>query len=271
MTMIENIMNVIDAIGTVGPVAIGTMVLGMVAFIMKNLWRFFTGKLVNSESISVALTVVQDVVNYMNINVVNAVKIASADGKLTEEEAKQIKEEAINQILKILSSNMKDVLGAVFGDIGEWLSIQVDNMTEKLKNDPNGSGLTHDQVMMQKALIAESTVTNDDEPDQSRTELTEVEADVVDLKDESTVETPVVEDTGIKMPAHSEPVDTISDEEEKDDGSIFEKVIDTISNVTDTVGDVANAVGKVAENFNPVKTPVGNLVTSLIEKAFGKK
>lgn len=267
--MIENIMNVIDAIGTVGPVAIGTMVLGMVAFIMKNLWRFFTGKLVNSESISVALTVVQDVVNYMNINVVNAVKIASADGKLTEEEAKQIKEEAINQILKILSSNMKDVLGAVFGDIGEWLSIQVDNMTEKLKNDPNGSGLTHDQVMMQKALIAESTVTNDDEPDQSRNELTEVEADVVDLKDESTVETPVVEDTGIKMPAHSEPVNTTSDEE--DDDSIFDKVIDTISNVTDTVGDVASAVGKVAENFNPVKTPVGNLVTSLIEKAFGKK
>lgn len=269
--MIENIMNVIDAIGTVGPVAIGTMVLGMAAFIMKNLWRFFTGKLVNSESISVALTVVQDVVNYMNINVVNAVKIASADGKLTEEEAKQIKEEAINQILKILSSNMKDVLGAVFGDIGEWLSIQVDNMTEKLKKDPNGSGLTHDQVMMQKALIAESAVTNDDEPDQSRTELTEVEADVVDLKDESTIETPVVEDTGIKMPAHSEPVDTTSDEEEKDDGSIFEKVIDTIGNVSDTVGDVANAVGKVAENFNPVKTPVGNLVTSLIEKAFGKK
>lgn len=262
-------MNVIDAIGTVGPVAIGIMVLGMVAFIMKNLWRLFTGKLVNSESISVALTVVQDVVNYMNINVVNAVKIASADGKLTEEEAKQIKEEAINQILKILSSNMKDVLGAVFGDIGEWLSIQVDNMTEKLKNDPNGSGLTHDQVMMQKALIAESTVTNDDEPDQSRTELTEAEADVVDLKEDTTIETPV-EDTGIKMPAHSEPVDT-SDDEEKDDGSIFEKVIDTIGNVTDTVGDVASAVGKVAENFNPVKTPVGNLVTSLIEKAFGKK
>lgn len=262
-------MNVIDAIGTVGPVAIGIMVLGMVAFIMKNLWRLFTGKLVNSESISVALTVVQDVVNYMNINVVNAVKIASADGKLTEEEAKQIKEEAINQILKILSSNMKDVLGAVFGDIGEWLSIQVDNMTEKLKNDPNGSGLTHDQVMMQKALIAESTVTNDDEPDQSRTELTEVEADVVDLKEDTIVETPV-EDTGIKMPAHSEPVDT-SDEEDKDDDSIFEKVIDTIGNVTDTVGDVASAVGKVAENFNPVKTPVGNLVTSLIEKAFGKK
>ena len=118
------------------------------------------------------------------------------------------------------------------------------------------------------ALIAESTVTNDDEPDQSRTELTEVEADVVDLKDNTTVETPV-EDTGIKMPAHSEPVEDT--EEDKDDDSVFDKVIDTIGNVSDTIGDVASAVGKVAENFNPVKTPVGNLVTSLIEKAFGKK
>ena len=267
--MFDEIMNVIDAIGTVGPVAIGTMVLGMIAFVLKNLWKFFTGKLVNSDAISVALTVVQDVVNYMNINVVNAVKIASADGKLTEEEAKQIKDEAIKQILKILSSNMKDVLGAMFGDIAEWLSIQVDVVTEQLKNDPSGSGLTHDQVMMQKALTANTTITNDDEPDQSRTELIEVEAPIVDLKEETTIETPVVEDTGIKMPAHSEPVEDT--EEDKDDDSVFDKVIDTIGNVSDTIGDVASAVGKVAENFNPVKTPVGNLVTSLIEKAFGKK
>ena len=270
--MFDKILDVIDAIGTVGPVAIGGMVLGIIAYVFRTLRKFFAGKLVNSEAISVALDVVQDVVNYMNINVVNAVKIASADGRLTEEEAKQIKDEAINQILKILSSNMKNVLGIVFGDVGEWLSIQVDNVTEKLKNDPNGSGLTHDQVMMQKALIAETTITNDDEPDQSRTDLKDIEVPVVDLRDESTAETPVVGDTGIKMPAYSEPVDTSEDEEEnKDDDSVFDKVIDTVKGVTDTIGDVADAVTTVASNFNPTKTPAANFVTSLLEKAFGKK
>ena len=270
--MFDKILDVIDAIGTIGPVAIGGMVLGIIAYVFRTLWKFFAGKLVNSEAISVALDVVQDVVNYMNINVVNAVKIASADGKLTEEEAKQIKEEAINQILKILSSNMKDVLGIVFGDVGEWLSIQVDNVTEKVKNDPNGTGLTHEQVMMQKALTASTTITNDDEPEQDRTDLTSVEAPVVDLKEEATVETPIVEDTGIKMPAHSEPVDTPEDDEEnKNDDSVFDKVIDTVQGVTDTIGDVADAVSKVASNFNPMNTPATNFVTSLINKAFGKK
>ena len=270
--MFDKILYVIDAIGTVGPLAIGGMVLGIIAYVFRTLWKFFAGKLVNSEAISVALDVVQDVVNYMNINVVNAVKIASADGRLTEEEAKQIKDEAINQILKILSSNMKNVLGVVFGDVGEWLSIQVDNVTEKLKNDPNGSGLTHDQVMMQKALIAETTITNDDEPDQSRSELKNTEVPVVDLREEYNVETPCEEDNGIKMPAYSEPVDTSEDEEEnKDDDSVFDKVIDTVKGVTDTIGDVADAVTTVASNFNPTKTPAANFVTSLLEKAFGKK
>ena len=270
--MFDKILDVIDAVGTIGPLAIVGMVLGIIAYVFRTLWKFFAGKLVNSEAISVALDVVQDVVNYMNINVVNAVKIASADGRLTEEEAKQIKEEAINQILKILSSNMKDVLGIIFGDVGEWLSIQVDNITEKEKNDPSGSGLTHDQVMMQKALIAETTVTNDDEPDQSRSELKDTEAPVIDLREDSTVETPVAEDTGIKMPAYSEPVDTSEDEEEnKDDDSVFDKVIDTVKGVTGTIGDVADAVTTVASNFNPMKTPAANFVTSLLEKAFGKK
>lgn len=267
--MIDDIMNVIDAIGTIGPLAIAVMVVGVLCYTVKQLWTFFSGKLVNSEAISVALDVVQDVVSYLNVNVVNALKLAAEDGHLTEEEAKQIKEAAINQIMKILSSNMKDVLGAVFGDIGEWLSIQVDNITEALKNDPNGSGLTHDQVMIQKALAAGTTTTtteDDDEPSSDRSDMYVGSTGTSETTEDSTVKTeiPVVEE----VKEEPTPIETKT-EEEKDE-SIFEKLIDTVSNVTGAVGDVADAVTTVASNFNPVKSSQ-SLINKLLDKAFGKK
>ena len=265
--MIDDIMNVIDAIGTIGPLAIAGMVVGVLAYTVKHLWTFFSGKLVNSEAISVALNVVQDVVSYLNVNVVNALKLAAEDGHLTEEEAKQIKEAAINQILKILSSNMKDVLGAVFGDIGEWLSIQVDNVTEALKNDPNGSGLTHDQVMIQKALTAGTTTTtteDEDEPSPDRSDMYLGSTETSETTEDTTVETetPVVEEV------KETPTETKT-EEEKDE-SIFDKLVDTVSNVTGAVGDVADAVTTVASNFNPAKSSQ-SLINKLLDKAFGKK
>lgn len=265
--MIDDIMKVIDAIGTIGPLAIAGMVLGVLAFTVKHLWTFFSGKLVSSEAISVALNVVQDVVSYLNVNVVNALKLAAEDGHLTEEEAKQIKEAAINQIMKILSSNMKDVLGAVFGDLGEWLSIQVDNVTEALKNDPNGSGLTHDQVMIQKALTAGTTTTtteDEDEPSPDRSDMYLGSTETSETTEDTTVETetPVVEEV------KETPTETKT-EEEKDE-SLFDKLIDTVSNVTGAVGDVAEAVTTVAENFNPVKSSQ-SLINKLLDKAFGKK
>ena len=266
--MIDDIMNVIDAIGTIGPLAIAGMVVGVLAYTVKHLWTFFSGKLVSSEAISVALTVVQDVVSYLNVNVVNALKLAAEDGHLTDEEAKQIKEAAINQIMKILSSNMKDVLGAVFGDIGEWLSIQVDNVTEALKNDPNGSGLTHDQVMIQKALAAGTTTTtieDEDEPSPDRSDMYLGSTETSETIEDTTVETetPVVE-------VKEEPKPTETNTAEEKDESIFDKLIDTVSNVTGAVGDVADAVTTVASNFNPAKSSQ-SLINKLLDKAFGKK
>ena len=72
--MIDDIMNVIDAIGTIGPLAIAGMVLGVLAYTAKHLWTFFSGKLVNSEAISVALNVVQDVVSYLNVECRKCIK-----------------------------------------------------------------------------------------------------------------------------------------------------------------------------------------------------
>lgn len=264
--MIDDIMNVIDAIGTIGPLAIAGMVLGVLAYTAKHLWTFFSGKLVNSEAISVALNVVQDVVSYLNVNVVNALKLAAADGHLTEEEAKQIKEAAINQIMKILSSNMKDVLGAVFGDIGEWLSIQVDNVTEALKNDPNGSGLTHDQVMIQKALATGTTTTieDEDEPSPDRSDMYVGSTETSETTEDTTVET----ETHVVEEVKETPTETKTDEEK--DESIFDKLVDTVSNVTGVVGDVAEAVTTVASNFNPAKSSQ-SLINKLLDKAFGKK
>lgn len=265
--MMEDIMNIVDAIGTIGPLAIACMVVGVLGYTVKHLWTFFSGKLVSSEAISVALNLVQDVVNYLNVNVVNALKLAAEDGHLTDEEAKQIKEAAINQIMKILSSNMKDVLGAVFGDLGEWLSIQIDNVTETLKNDPNGSGLTHDQVMIQKALTADTTTTvveDEDEPSPDRSDMYVGSTETSETTEDITVETetPVVEEV-------KETSIETKTEEEKDE-STFEKLIDTVSNVTGAVGDVADAVKTVASNFNSAKSSQ-SLINKLLNKAFGKK
>lgn len=262
--MMENIMNVVDAIGTIGPLAIACMVVGVLGYAAKHLWTFFSGKLVNSEAISVALNLVQDVVNYLNVNVVNALKLAAEDGHLTEDEAKQIKEAAINQILKILSSNMKDVLGAVFGNINEWLSIQVDNVTETLKNDPNGSGLTHDQVMIQKALLAGTTTTtveDEDEPSSDRSDMY-VGSTETSATTDVTVET--------KTPVVEEVKETTTKTEKEKDESVFSKLIDTVSDATDAVGDVADAVTAIASNFNPTKSSQ-SLINKLLDKAFGKK
>ena len=162
---------------------------------------------------------------------------------------------------------MKDVLGAVFGDLGEWLSIQIDNVTEALKNDPNGSGLTHDQVMIQKALAAGTTTTtveDDDEPSPDRSDMYLGSTETSETTEDTTVETetPVVEEV------KETPTETKT-EEEKDE-SIFDKLIDTVSNVTGAVGDVAEAVTTVAENFNPVKSSQ-SLINKLLDKAFGKK
>lgn len=102
--------------------------------------------------IEIATSTVTEVVDYLNHSVVNDLKIASQDGRLTQEEVDQIKTTARVQVMSILSAEAIQALQQVYGDINSLIDTWVVNAVTKAQNDPEGSGITSDQAVS----IAES-------------------------------------------------------------------------------------------------------------------
>ena len=102
--------------------------------------------------IEIATSTVTEVVDYLNHSVVNDLKIAAQDGKLTQEEVDQIKTTARVQVMSILSAEAIQALQQVYGDINSLIDTWVVNAVAKAQNDPEGSGITSDQAVS----IAES-------------------------------------------------------------------------------------------------------------------
>lgn len=102
--------------------------------------------------IEIATSTVTEVVDYLNHSVVNDLKIAAQDGRLTQEEVDQIKTTARVQVMSILSSEAIQALQQVYGDINSLIDTWVVNAVAKAQNDPEGSGITSDQAV----AIAES-------------------------------------------------------------------------------------------------------------------
>ena len=102
--------------------------------------------------IEIATSTVTEVVDYLNHSVVNDLKIASQDGRLTQEEVDQIKTTARVQVMSILSAEAIQALQQVYGDINSLIDTWVVNAVAKAQNDPEGSGITSDQAV----AIAES-------------------------------------------------------------------------------------------------------------------
>ena len=102
--------------------------------------------------IEIATSTVTEVVDYLNHSVVNDLKIASQDGRLTQEEVDQIKTTARVQVMSILSAEAIQALQQVYGDINSLIDTWVVNAVAKAQNDPEGSGITSDQAVS----IAES-------------------------------------------------------------------------------------------------------------------
>ena len=93
-----------------------------------------------------------EVVDYLNHSVVNDLKIASQDGRLTQEEVDQIKTTARVLVMSLLSAEAIQALQQVYGDINSLIDTWVVNAVAKAQNDPEGSGITSDQAV----AIAES-------------------------------------------------------------------------------------------------------------------
>ena len=102
--------------------------------------------------IEIATSTVTEVVDYLNHSVVNDLKIAAQDGRLTQEEVDQIKTTARVQVMSILSAEAIQALQQVYGDINSLIDTWVVNAVAKAQNDPEGSGITSDQAVS----IAES-------------------------------------------------------------------------------------------------------------------
>ena len=102
--------------------------------------------------IEIATSTVTEVVDYLNHSVVNDLKIAAQDGRLTQEEVDQIKTTARVQVMSILSAEAIQALQQVYGDTNSLTDTWVVNAVAKAQNDPEGSGITSDQAV----AIAES-------------------------------------------------------------------------------------------------------------------
>ena len=97
--------------------------------------------------IEIATSTVTEVVDYLNHSVVNDLKIAAQDGRLTQEEVDQIKTTARVQVMSILSAEAIQALQQVYGDINSLIDTWVVNAVAKAQNDPEGSGITSDQAV----------------------------------------------------------------------------------------------------------------------------
>ena len=134
----------------------------VVTWMLTQLSNYITSKSEEGKSktdnestkryIEIATSTVTEVVDYLNHSVVNDLKIAAQDGRLTQEEVDQIKTTARVQVMSILSAEAIQALQQVYGDINSLIDTWVVNAVAKAQNDPEGSGITSDQAV----AIAES-------------------------------------------------------------------------------------------------------------------
>lgn len=96
------------------------------------------------QYIDIAMDTVQQIVDMLNTTVVNDMKIASSDGKLTEDEIKEISLNARDEVLRILSVEAVQALKAVYGDINGLVDLWVTNAVEKAKGT---TGITSDDAL----------------------------------------------------------------------------------------------------------------------------
>ena len=113
--------------------------------------------------IEIATSTVTEAVDSLNHSVVNDLKIAASDGKLTQEEVDQIKATARVQVQSILSAEAIQALQQVYGDINALIDTWIVNAVAKAQSDPEGSGITSTQAMR----IKENNGTSNREIDMS--------------------------------------------------------------------------------------------------------
>lgn len=133
----------------------------IVAWVVKELSSFLraqTQKLkeankyaVLNKYIDITLSAVLDVVQVTNTTVVNDLKEAAIDGKLTDEEKDIILNNAVHEILSSLSDEVKDTISAIYGDLPTWIKLQINKAVENEKK--GGTGISSSTIVEKKAVV----------------------------------------------------------------------------------------------------------------------
>ncbi|HOP74388.1 MAG TPA: hypothetical protein PLC07_04935 [Bacillota bacterium] len=98
---------------------------------------YLSNKYRNNKLIQTLLVLnqlVMDVVKELNQSVVEDLKAARADGKLTVDEAKQIKDKAVDLILSRLDNDFIRVIQGSFGSIYQVISTKIEAAIFDLKH-----------------------------------------------------------------------------------------------------------------------------------------
>lgn len=85
------------------------------------------------EYIGVAINLAQDTVIALNQNIVEDLKNNAVDGKLTDAEKAEIKKHALETIYTTLNDEIKNVLSKVYGDLPNWIQVQIDKAVAEEK------------------------------------------------------------------------------------------------------------------------------------------
>lgn len=85
------------------------------------------------NAISSAEDCITTVVLKFSQTVVDDLKAKSADGKLTADEIKQIQQNSLAEVEKLISSDIFNTIDTVFGDAESWIKCKIEAEVKKLK------------------------------------------------------------------------------------------------------------------------------------------
>lgn len=94
---------------------------------------------IKNEKVRKYLEILRDnaiiVVNSLNQQIVNDLKAAHEDGKLTEEEIKQISSDAITNMYVMASEDVKETMKTVYGDLDVLFRNLIEEAVGKVKKE----------------------------------------------------------------------------------------------------------------------------------------
>lgn len=111
---------------------IGSLLVIILGFVVKYLKENVKNSTV-TKTVDIFERVVNNSVAFVQQTIVDDLKEANADGKLTDEEKEYVKKRAIAAINAQLSTESKEVLAQVFGDIDDIIDKWIESSVTKLK------------------------------------------------------------------------------------------------------------------------------------------